>query len=196
MILSKFKPSKPTALVEEAKEEKQHSLSKDSGVLKRQKPLKLRQKQYQIKKTKLNNEASTCPPKKQGTIFQFNSRMQILKKIRFLQKTIHSSTKFIFISSEMVKTIKFNYNECCFKWYFHNFGFMTRHICFANIFFHTIVSFQYIYDKCLGCNRTKKQSVVNCSVTRDIHLMQIIQYCLESAGTHNNTKQLFVVWNL
>ena len=86
MILSKFKPSKPTALVEQVKEEKQHSLSEDSGVLKQQKPLQLRQKQYQIKKSKLNNEAYTCPPKKQGTIFQFNSRMYIFKKNQVLAK--------------------------------------------------------------------------------------------------------------
>ena len=66
--------------MEQAKEEKQYSLSKATGVLKQQKPLQLRQKQYQIKKTKLNDEAYTCPPKKQGTIFQFNSRMCIKKK--------------------------------------------------------------------------------------------------------------------
>ena len=45
-------------------------------------------------------------------------------------------------------------------------------------------------------NRTKKLSIVNCSVTRDIDLMQIIQYCLESAGTPHNTNQLFAVLNL
>ena len=106
MILSKFKPSKPTALVEQAKEEKQHSLSKDSGVLKRQKPLQLRQKQYQIKKTKLNNEASTCPPKKAGNYFSVQLKDVHFKKSGSYQKTIHSSTKFIFISSEMVKNNK------------------------------------------------------------------------------------------
>ena len=76
--------------------EKQYLLSKPTGVLKQQKPLQLRQKQYQIKKTKLNDGAYTCPPKKQGTIFQLNSRMCI-KKNQVLAKTIHSSTKFTFI---------------------------------------------------------------------------------------------------
>ena len=137
-----------------------------------------------------------APPKKQGTIFQFNSRMYILKKSGSCKKQFTLQQSLSLFQVKWSKTIKFNYFECCFKWYFHNFGLMVRLICFANIFVHTIVSFQYIYGKCLGCNRTKKLSVVNCSVSRDIDLMQIIQYCLESAGTPYNTKQLFVVLNL
>ena len=124
----------------------------------------------------------------QGCTFKKN---QVLTKKQF---TLQQSLSLFQV--KWSKTIKFNYFECCFKWYFHNFGLMVRLICFANIFVHTIVSFQYIYGKCLGCNRTKKLLVVNCSVSRDIDLMQIIQYCLESAGTPYNTKQLFVVLNL
>ena len=97
MILSKFKPSKPTALVEQAKEEKQHSLSKDSGVLKQKKPLQLRQKQFQIKKTKLNNEAYSTPaPQKSRELFFSKCSTQgcTLEKIRFLPKNNSLFNKF------------------------------------------------------------------------------------------------------
>ena len=95
--------------MEQAKEEKQYSLSKATGVLKQQKPLQLRQKQYQIKKTKLNDGAYTCPPKKQGTIFQFNSRMCIKKKSGSCKKQFTLQQSLPLFEVEWSKTIKFNY---------------------------------------------------------------------------------------
>ena len=93
-----------------------------------------------------------APLKSREQFFSSTQGCTFLKKSGSCKKAINSSTKFIVISSEMSKKIKFNYFECCFKWYFHNFGLIVRLFYFANTFVHAIVSFQYTYDKCLGCN--------------------------------------------
>ena len=72
--------------MEQAKEEKQYSLSKATGVLKQQKPLQLRQKQYQIKKTKLNDGAYTCSQKRRELFFSSTQGCASKKKNQVLAK--------------------------------------------------------------------------------------------------------------
>ena len=52
--------------------------------------------------------------------------------------------------------------------------------CFVDMTVHTIVPFQHIHNRRLGCNRTKTMSVVSSSISRDIDHMQIFKYYLES----------------